>query len=533
MHTVAEGWDSINSELYFRDTGTVSRVDKIAATARNQHGDTVILLDTMNEIKVTIKQSNKGNGEISSRRFEIRCSVDNYEKTNRSLRTRHPYIFQASEYTFIPHNDLIRSMPFDWVNNLKPGVWTRLETKWKKRLHLVMKQAKSQSIYHVRFISRRICESEFDTDAVAVHSDSLVYQISLLSQKEKYFYVTMSLIWDLLGEEAWMNHDMNTLANIGSGRTVTVSWGAKKKSNTSHSSFISVGDIVEVDNHGTKGVYSATIMSISENTAVVKWTTTLLRETVKLSDCKLINAANIHPRKRQMTDRFVPGTKGKSDNPEEQPEPTKLPGQLSNKYYSAENLNKNCAEGSIANLMYMLGFTEKDIDLFWTLSRQSVFNVSSDLGETIPHKVLTKSGVVDSIECCLWILRRKFNFITTGKLRSDRLTSISRTMEFLEQAKFPLLIAVRSSQALYDHVVVVWNKKIIDYESMYTIPLSSETITELCGVTTKFQSISCGYGLIPPKTHRPPIDQDQNQIEWGLAELYHGGTHSIKGYFST
>ena len=92
MHTVAEGWDSVNSELYFRDTGTFSRVDKIAATARNQHGDTVILLDTMNEIKVTIKQSNKGNGEISSRRFEIRCSVDNYEKTNRSLRTRHPYI---------------------------------------------------------------------------------------------------------------------------------------------------------------------------------------------------------------------------------------------------------------------------------------------------------------------------------------------------------------------------------------------------------------------------------------------------------
>ena len=39
----------------------------------------------------------------------------------------------------------------------------------------------------------------------------------------------MLLIWDLLGEEAWMNHDMNTLANIGSGRTVTVSWGAKKK----------------------------------------------------------------------------------------------------------------------------------------------------------------------------------------------------------------------------------------------------------------------------------------------------------------
>ena len=104
----------------------------------------------------------------------------------------------------------------------------KVGNKVEEKIAFSYETRKSQSIYHVQFISRRIFESEFDTDAVAVHSDSLVYQISLLSQKEKYFYVTMSLIWDLLGEEAWMNHDMNTLANIGSGRTVTVSWGAKK-----------------------------------------------------------------------------------------------------------------------------------------------------------------------------------------------------------------------------------------------------------------------------------------------------------------
>jgi hypothetical protein len=100
-------------------------------------------------------------------------------------------------------------------------------------------------------------------------------------------------------------------------------------------------------------------------------------------------------------------------------------------------------------------------------------------------------------------------------------TGVKRTFQFLERAYFPMLIGVKSDQAAYEHAVVVWNKRIIDYESMYTMPLTLESLSDLCGTTTKFRQITCGYGLIPPKTHRPITDHNNCGIEWGLTELYH------------
>jgi hypothetical protein len=94
-----------------------------------------------------------------------------------------------------------------------------------------------------------------------------------------------------------------------------------------------------------------------------------------------------------------------------------------------------------------------------------------------------------------------------------------------------MLIGVKSDQAAYEHVVVVWNKRIIDYESMYTMPLTLESVAGLCGSTTKFRQLSCGYGLIPPKTHRPMTDHNNCGIEWGLTELYHGTNDGVRGYF--
>ena len=111
------------------------------------------------------------------------------------------------------------------------------------------------------------------------------------------------------------------------------------------------------------------------------------------------------------------------------------------------------------------------------------------------------------------------------------MNTVKRTFQLLDQAHFPMLIGVKSDQAAYEHVVVVWNKRIIDYESMYTMPLTLESVADLCGSTTKFRQLSCGYGLIPPKTHRPMTDHNNCGIEWGLTELYHGTNDGVRGYF--
>jgi hypothetical protein len=46
--------------------------------------------------------------------------VTNLEVDNDSLRSRHPDIFKNEEFDFCPTNDLIKLMPFDFVNDL---VW--------------------------------------------------------------------------------------------------------------------------------------------------------------------------------------------------------------------------------------------------------------------------------------------------------------------------------------------------------------------------------------------------------------------------
>ena len=66
--------------------------------------------------------------------FEIRCAVTNFEVDNDSLRSRHPDIFKNGEFEFCPTNDLIKSMPYDFVNDLEDNKWTKLEKNGQRKL---------------------------------------------------------------------------------------------------------------------------------------------------------------------------------------------------------------------------------------------------------------------------------------------------------------------------------------------------------------------------------------------------------------
>jgi hypothetical protein len=43
-----------------------------------------------------------------------------------------------------------------------------------------------------------------------------------------------------------------------------------------------------------------------------------------------------------------------------------------------------------------------------------------------------------------------------------------------------MLISVESKLAIYHHVVVVWREMVVDYESMYTYPLTEDTLRQIC-----------------------------------------------------
>ncbi len=106
---------------------------------------------------------------------------------------------------------------------------------------------------------------------------------------------------------------------------------------------------------------------------------------------------------------------------------------------------------------------------------------------------------------------------------------MKQSLKALLEIKFPMLISVESKFATYHHVVVVWREMVIDYESMYTYPLTEDTLRQICGVNTTFQKNSCGYGILP-STICKTFEANQNIQDWGIADLYKPAS-SIRDYF--
>ena len=202
-------------------------------------------------------------------------------------------------------------------------------------------------------------------------------------------------------------------------------------------------------------------------------------------------------------------------------------GQLTNLFFNADNSSKQCAQGAIANLLHMLQCSKEQIDLFWQLINSDVEDLVKNLRHELPKKVKNSP---DSIEKCLWIPREKFKFTTTKKLNLKRLTSLTRTLNMLKQMKFPVLIGVSSTLTSYDHVVVIWNGIVIDYESMHTYMLTEESLRQVCGTNTTFQKVSSGYGLFPPKDLRMKVTE-LNVTDWGITEFYKSDDSKIHWYF--
>ncbi len=206
------------------------------------------------------------------------------------------------------------------------------------------------------------------------------------------------------------------------------------------------------------------------------------------------------------------------------------PGQMKNMFFSDENSSKLCAEGAIQNLLNMLHFSPEEMNIFWELATSDLFALMKLLNETfVPRAVLSLSLGIDLIRKCLWILRKKFKFQTIKKINKKHFQCLKQSLKALLEIKFPMLISVESKFATYLHVVVIWREMVIDYESMYTYPLTEDTLRQMCGVNTTFQQISCGYGILPSKISKK-IEAKQYIQDWGTEDYFKQGS-SIREYF--
>ncbi len=137
---------------------------------------------------------------------------------------------------------------------------------------------------------------------------------------------------------------------------------------------------------------------------------------------------------------------------------------------------------------------------------------------------------VYSIEKCLWILQKKFHFATTLQLKFFCFQCVKQSLKALLEIKFPVIISVQAQHATYNHVVVIWRKIVIDYESKYIYSLTEDSLRQVCGFTTTFQWITNGYGIFPSRQ----ICQSPENLhikDWGMTSEYYEPGGSVRKYF--
>jgi hypothetical protein len=81
----------------------------------------------------------------------------------------------------------------------------------------------------------------------------------------------------------------------------------------------------------------------------------------------------------------------------------------------------------------MLKINAQDIKVFLTLVTSPLSTISDSLQEDIPEEVCNSLQQVNSKQKCLWILRTKFRFISTQKLKLTSLSSVRNTLHGLRQ----------------------------------------------------------------------------------------------------
>ncbi len=247
-----------------------------------------------------------------------------------------------------------------------------------------------------------------------------------------------------------------------------------------------------MENHGKNWIHLGHTISIDKNakTAVVKWEVILKKDTDHLGDCKKYNKLDVIPRKRKSTDFFCVISQTKRGKPMSWPNEKHV--------FFNVNLSKLCTQGAIQNLPNTLHFSTEGMNIFWELAPSDFLTLMKSLNESHVLKAFFKPSLgIDLIQKCLWILHKKFNFQTTKT----------------EHQAFSVF------EALIESKVVVWREMVINHKSMYTHPLTKDSLMQICGVNTTFYQICCGYGILPSKICKA-LQANQNIQDWGTEEYF-------------
>ncbi len=87
-------------------------------------------------------------------------------------------MFKNEDFGFCPTNDLVKSMPFNFVNGLVDRKWTQLDNKWLKDVKKTLKQAQSNSVKDIVFV-RTIMVTTGTESNLFNNNTEHIYQVTM------------------------------------------------------------------------------------------------------------------------------------------------------------------------------------------------------------------------------------------------------------------------------------------------------------------------------------------------------------------
>jgi hypothetical protein len=140
---------------------------------------------------------------------------------------------------------------------------------------------------------------------------------------------------------------------------------------------------------------------------------------------------------------------------------------------------------------------------------------------TLPKQIVLGQKI-DPFEKCVWILEKQFNCQRMHPVNVSRLTSSTAVVNFLHLLQLPVLLSVVGKGAFYNHVVVAWRNKIIDFKARTTYIANVANIKNLCGVKNPFVQISRACVICPSKKMKHAVG---DFTDWGeknvVSEMLH------------
>jgi hypothetical protein len=105
-------------------------------------------------------------------------------------------------YSFGPSYELVQTLPFEFVANLKGGAYTRLPSKWMSNIQSKLIQSQRNSITSIQLVrSLRPSNNLPGVLPLTVEPDKKSCYIHEVFMEKSIFFVSHGQIYEIIGDE--------------------------------------------------------------------------------------------------------------------------------------------------------------------------------------------------------------------------------------------------------------------------------------------------------------------------------------------